>query len=112
MNLQSWFKHEADAATRTTAAGFFRQIRPAGISFAHPMKLFRIRFRSGVRSLAWGPFLACSVKHYNKSSNRTDRQPPAIWQNEVINWDIMKILCLLASVYDPASCMVLRRNVL
>ena len=112
MNLQSWFKHEADAATRTTAAGFFRQIRPAGISFAHPMKLFRIRSRSVVRSLAWGSFLACSVKHYNKSSNRTDRQAPAIWQCRGINWDIMKILCPLASVYEPASCMMLRRNVL
>ena len=112
MNLQSWFKHEADAATRTTAAGFFRQIRPAGISFAHPMKLFRIHSRSGVRSLACSSFLVCSVKHYNKSSNRTDRQAPAIWQNGVINWDIMKNLCLLASGYEPASCMVLRRNVL
>src|ERR1017187_8309726 len=101
MNLQSWFKHEAGAANRTTAAaGFFRQILPAGISFAHPMKLFRIRSRTGVRSLAWGPFLTCSVKHYNKSSNRTHRQAPAIWQYGGINWDIMKILCPLAGVYE------------
>jgi hypothetical protein len=113
MNLQSWFKQVAGAFTRTpAAAGFFRQIRLAGLSFADPMKLFRFCFRSLVPSPAWGTFLACSVKHYKKSSNRTDRQASAIWQNSGINWDTMKIFCLLANVHEPASCVALRRNVL